>query len=147
MTRDERKHLANVLAWARADGWEVRWRGLEKGPTNANPPCPRVEWDQHEQVLKIRRPAGVDGILRLPAFSVTQAIDLLASYDLLPAEMHSAYRAGVESIPWRYCVQTSVGYREFDSYDEAAGWARPTDEGHPQLPLLRLRRGPFEVAA
>lgn len=95
MTPDERKHLANVLAWARADGWQVRWRGLEKGPTNANPPCPRIEWDQHEQVLKIRRPAGVDGILRLPAFSVTQAIDLLASYDLLPVEFHSAYDEGV----------------------------------------------------
>lgn len=80
-------------------------------------------------------------------YSVEMAIDHLAGVGVLPVELHSAYRAGVESIPWRYCVQTSVGYREFDSYDEAAGWARPTDEGHPQLPLLRLRRGPFEVVS
>lgn len=145
MTRDERKHLAAALAWARADGWQMRWRGLEKGSALADPPCLRVEYDRREETLKVRWSTGIQ---RMEVASVAEALDLLYAVGLLSVQFSSAYAAGVESIPWHYFVSDGAGgMREFASYEEAATWAAPTNEGGPQLPVCRQRRGPFEVAA
>lgn len=93
MTPDERVMLARALRSARWAGWEVRWRGVEYGALDAHPPCLRVEYDDRERVMKVRWP---DGIQRLKVRSVTEALDLLCAYVLLPPEFSSAYHDGRE---------------------------------------------------
>jgi hypothetical protein len=79
--------------------------------------------------------------------SLAQAVDYLATAGTLPIELHSAYRAALDSMPWQHCVTDGVDIRLFDSCEQAAAWAAPTGEGHPRLSVRRQRRGPWEVAA
>jgi hypothetical protein len=58
-------------------------------------------------------------------------------------EIISVIRA---SIPWQYGVRSGDDLHLFDTFEEAANYAEPTDESHPRLPIVRQLRGEWQVA-
>ena len=101
----DRQLLAAVHRWARTHGWHATWIGWANAPW-AGDATAVVEWD-HEELTVRRRPdaevgrqwpSGLGSVgrsERYPVTSVREAVDLLAALGVLPAELSSAYRAGV----------------------------------------------------
>lgn len=143
MTPDDVALLRQAFRAARAKGWSRD----HLGPCGREPGT-RYWVDDRDTHIGLTR----DHYLETPisgtdCYSVEMAVDHLAGVGVLPIELHSAYRRGIDSIPWQYCVQRDDEMREFETFEEAAAWAEPTDEGHPKLPLLRQRRGTWQVAS
>lgn len=143
MTPEDYALVKRIFVWARAHGW-TRDHSGSCGQALGT----RCWVDDRDSHIGLSR----EGYLETPisgtdCYDVEMAVDHLAGVKVLPVEMHSAYAAGVESIPWQYCVTDGVDIRLFDSYEQAAAWAAPTGEGHPRLSVRRQRRGPWEVAA
>ncbi|SRR6266704_2010571 len=109
MTPKDRRLLAEVLRWARTQGWRPVYRGSQRPAdwhwTNVHRPRPlplareaRQVYVDRSGTLFVRAPSS-DGCgwtepHRLVAESVTQAVDVLAALRILPVAFSSAFRSG-----------------------------------------------------
>lgn len=95
LTRDERKRLAAVLKYLRANGWQAAWQGYWNRTAgfrfrvNVNGWAVLMTCDNLGSRAK--------GIFEGDVKTVEHAIDLAVTYGVLPVAFSSAYRAGLDA--------------------------------------------------
>lgn len=140
--RSDRKLLAEVLRWSRTSGYG-KAREYECGRFAGyswKAPYWKLHFDPYDPTLYY-------GGSAVQPETVREAVDVLAALGVIPQTFSSAYRAGVESLPWHYAVQLRHGdVKDFgEDLVVALNFAAPVDD-YPALTVLRWRQGIQETA-
>lgn len=98
LSDEDRKLIAAVLRWGRANSWYPAWKGWQVG--DQFDPTARIYWwaQTDGQAMSLNRKGMRD--LDAPVGSVIETVDILVAVGVLPSEFSSAYRQHADDM-WR----------------------------------------------